>query len=168
MMSLILNTLPDRFRDLQTQRSEWLAKKEALSSKLDDHRAKTVAATAELRRLENEIDSTVAAAGDPGAQLKKLRAMRDAVRDFENVEIITEQVIEGAQNEISKLNVEMAAILQAATIRARNALGDQLQEKVDEIESAITAWAGAVFEAAERFGLGTPASGSEIVLRGLR
>ncbi len=168
MMSLILSTLPDRFRDLQTQRSEWLAKKEALSSKLDDHRAKTVAATAELRRLENEIDSTVAAAGDPGAQLKKLRAMRDAVRDFENVEIITEQVIEGAQNEISKLNVEMAAILQAATIRARNALGDQLQEKVDEIESAITAWAGAVFEAAERFGLGTPASGSEIVLRGLR
>lgn len=168
MESLILDILPDRFRELQEMRAEQQAKAEALGGKLDVHRAKTTVATAELRRHENEIASTVAAAGDPAQQLAKLRKLRDVVKDLESIEVIAENAQEGVQNEIRKINVELAALLQAAVIQARNTLGDQLQAEVDVIEAAIREWGACVFETAERFALETPASGGEIILKGLR
>lgn len=168
MEKLIMNSLPELFKQLQAERQRSIEKTGLLTEKLEEHRRKTADVSSEITRLEGEIAEVVASGGDPSAQLRKLRSMRDSFRDLQNVSFLAEKAVDSNQAEVKRITSAMATVFQKSLIETRNRISESLQAELVVLESQIAAWREAVFTVTGELDLETPNSGTEIVLEGLR
>lgn len=168
MKKFILDSLPEKFAQLQSERQQADGKLAALTGRLAEHRQALIDETSMIQRLEKEISQTVAAGGDPGMLLKTLRPRRDAVSDLRGVIELSEAAIHTATDAQKHITAQLNALLQQAVISARNRIAERLQAQLDDTVGELDAWRAAVFEAAEELSLPAPLAGGEIVLTGLR
>ena len=62
----------------------------------------------------------------------------------------------------------MEKALQAVILGVRNFVAEGLQEEIRSVENRVNQWRDTVFAVSEDLNLAAPASGSEIVLNGLK
>ena len=168
MKQTIIDALPDSFRRLQEARQQAQAKIVTLTGKLEEHRRKVAEAAQEIQRLEGEIAEIVSAGEDPAGLLRKLRSQREGIGDLQKVVQLAEGAVEAAKGEEARIRKEMEKALQAVILGVRNFVAEGLQEEIRSVENRVDQWRDTVFAVSEDLNLAAPASGSEIVLNGLK
>lgn len=168
MKKLIHDALPETFKQLQRDRQQAQAKIVTLTEKLDEHRRKVAEATGEIKRLEAEIAEIVSSGGDPAGLLRKLRSHRDGLGDLQNVVVLAEGAVEAAKGGEARITKEMEKVFQKSVMETRNVIAEELQEELATIENRLSLWRDAIFSTAEDLNLAAPASGTEIILHGLK
>lgn len=168
MKKLIHDALPETFKQLQRDRQQAQVKIVTLTGKLEEHRRKVAEAAQEIQRLEGEIAEIVSAGEDPAGLLRKLRSQREGIGDLQKVVQLAEGAVEAAKGEEARIRKEMEKALQAVILGVRNFVAEGLQEEIRSVENRVNQWRDTVFAVSEDLNLAAPASGSEIVLNGLK
>ena len=168
MKKLIHDALPETFKQLQRDRQQAQVKIVTLTGKLEEHRRKVAEAAQEIQRLEGEIAEIVSAGEDPAGLLRKLRSQREGIGDLQKVVQLAEGAVEAAKGEEARIRKEMEKVFQKSVMETRNVIAEELQEELATIENRLSLWRDAIFSTAEDLNLAAPASGSEIVLNGLK
>ena len=168
MKKLIHDALPETFKQLQRDRQQAQVKIVTLTGKLEEHRRKVAEAAQEIQRLEGEIAEIVSAGEDPAGLLRKLRSQREGIGDLQKVVQLAEGAVEAAKGEEARIRKEMEKVFQKSVMETRNVIAEELQEELATIENRLSLWRDAIFSTAEDLNLAAPASGTEIILHGLK
>lgn len=168
MKKIIMDSLPERFMQLQQERQQAKERLVVLAGKLEEHRRKVADTSGEIKRLEAEIAEVVAIGGDPATQLRKIRSNRDSMSDLQNVVVLAENAVEAAKGVSAKISKQMEEIFQKSIMEARNVVAEGLQTELQDIENRVNEWRTVVFSMSDQLGLPAPNSGTEIILLGLR
>lgn len=160
--------LPDNFTELLKAREAAKDRLTMLTEKRAEAETRMATMKTDLGKLDNELAAAVNQGSDTGAIMRKIRAAKGALDDQGRLLELSQGAVASAEADVAAANKTLSDVLQRAIIEGRNAVADRLQGQLAEIEGAIEGWREAIFEMSDGLGLQAPASGTEIILTGLK